>query len=79
MADQILCPQCGSENVFFSRKRAVHECEDCHLTFTVEKPFEGQRIFLSYGHDSAESAHKSGLRYNAFIQRIVDEAMARKP
>lgn len=35
--------------------------------------------FLSYGHDSAESAHKAGLRYNAFIQRIVDEAMAREP
>jgi D-alanine-D-alanine ligase len=35
--------------------------------------------FLSYGHDSAEAAHKAGLRYNAFIQRIVDEAMAREP
>jgi D-alanine-D-alanine ligase len=35
--------------------------------------------FLSYGHDSAESAHKAGMRYNAFIQRIVDEAMAREP
>jgi D-alanine-D-alanine ligase len=33
--------------------------------------------FLSYGHDSAEAAHKAGMRYNAFIQRIVDEAMAR--
>lgn len=33
--------------------------------------------FLSYGHDSAESAHKAGLRYDAFIQRIVDEAMNR--
>lgn len=33
--------------------------------------------FLSYGHDSAEAAHKAGLRYDAFIQRIVDEAMAR--
>lgn len=33
--------------------------------------------FLSYGHDSAESAHKAGMRYDAFIQRIVDEAMAR--
>lgn len=33
--------------------------------------------FLSYGHDSAEAAHKHGLRYDAFIQRIVDEAMAR--
>lgn len=35
--------------------------------------------FLSYGHDSAESAHKAGLRYDAFIQRIVDNAMAREP
>jgi len=35
--------------------------------------------FLSYGHDSAEAAHKAGMRYNAFIQRIVDEAMGRQP
>jgi D-alanine-D-alanine ligase len=34
--------------------------------------------FLSYGHDSAEAAHKHGLRYDAFIQRIVDEAMKRQ-
>ncbi len=34
--------------------------------------------FLSYGHDSAEAAHKSGLPYNAFIQRIVDEAIGRR-
>ncbi len=33
--------------------------------------------YLSYGHDSAESAHKAGMRYDTFIQRIVDEAMAR--
>jgi D-alanine-D-alanine ligase len=33
--------------------------------------------FLSYGHDSAEAAHKAGMRYDAFIQRIVDEAMSR--
>ena len=33
--------------------------------------------FLSYGHDSAEAAHKAGMRYNVFIQRIVDEALAR--
>jgi len=35
--------------------------------------------FISYGHDSAESAHKHGLPYDAFIQRIVDEAMTREP
>ena len=28
-------------------------------------------------HDSAEAAHKEGLKYNDFIQRIVDEAMKR--
>jgi len=33
--------------------------------------------FLSYGHDSAEAAHKAGLKYQAFIERIVEEAMAR--
>ena len=33
--------------------------------------------FLSYGHDSAEAAHKAGMRYDAFIKRIVDEAVAR--
>jgi D-alanine-D-alanine ligase len=35
--------------------------------------------FLSYGHDSAEAAHKAGMRYDVFIQRIVDEALARQP
>jgi len=35
--------------------------------------------FLSYGHDSAEAAHKKGMRYDKFIQRIVDDAMAREP
>ena len=34
--------------------------------------------FLSYGHDSAEAAHKAGMPYNTFIQRIVDEALARQ-
>ena len=33
--------------------------------------------FLSFGHNSAEAAHKAGLHYEAFIQRIVEEAMAR--
>jgi D-alanine-D-alanine ligase len=33
--------------------------------------------FISYGHDMANAADKSGLDYYAFIQRLVDEAMAR--
>ncbi len=35
--------------------------------------------FLSDGHDSAEAARKAGMKYDAFIQRIVDDAMAREP
>ncbi|HEY7193560.1 MAG TPA: hypothetical protein VH439_07435 [Gemmatimonadales bacterium] len=33
--------------------------------------------FIAAEHEMAEAAEKSGLKYNAFIQRIVDEAMAR--
>ena len=33
--------------------------------------------FIAAEHEMAEAAEKAGLKYNAFIQRIVDEAMAR--
>jgi D-alanine-D-alanine ligase len=33
--------------------------------------------FISYGHDMANAAEKAGMDYYAFIQRIVDEAVAR--
>jgi len=33
--------------------------------------------FIAAEHELAEAAEKSGLKYNAFIQRIVDEALAR--
>ena len=33
--------------------------------------------FIAAEHEMAEAAAKSGLKYNAFIQRIVDEAMKR--
>lgn len=33
--------------------------------------------YISFGHDMANSAEKAGLDYYAFIQRIVDETMAR--
>ena len=33
--------------------------------------------FIAAEHEMAEAAEKSGLKYNAFIQRIVDEALAR--
>ena len=33
--------------------------------------------FISYGHDMANAAEKSGLDYYHFIQRLVDEAVRR--
>jgi len=33
--------------------------------------------FIAYGHELANSAEKAGMKYAAFIQRIVDEALAR--
>jgi D-alanine-D-alanine ligase len=33
--------------------------------------------FIAYGHELANAAEKAGLKYTAFIQRIVDEAMRR--
>ncbi len=33
--------------------------------------------FISFGHDMANSAEKAGMDYYAFVQRIVDEAIAR--
>jgi len=33
--------------------------------------------FIAYEHEMANAAEKAGLKYNAFIQRIVDEALAR--
>ena len=33
--------------------------------------------FIAAEHEMAEAAEKAGLKYNAFVQHIVDEAMAR--
>ncbi|HEX5633061.1 MAG TPA: ATP-grasp domain-containing protein, partial [Gemmatimonadales bacterium] len=33
--------------------------------------------YIAEGHDFAEAAHKSGLEYPAFIQRLIDLALAR--
>ena len=33
--------------------------------------------FISDGHDMANAAEKAGMRYEAFVNRIVDEAARR--
>ena len=54
------CPYCGSEDIYFSKKRSLYVCEDCDKSFSekeaqvtqtdvVEK--KGLEIFFSYGHD----------------------------
>ena len=60
MPEIVCCSRCQSQNVMFSRKRNLHVCEDCGHEFSVEKPFEPLRIFLSYGHDS--NGVKKGVR-----------------
>ena len=54
MTAETHCPKCGSVNVFFSKKRKRHVCEDCDSDFVLEKPSAEMRIFLSYGHDANE-------------------------
>ena len=51
MKQEVLCPQCGSTDVLFSKKRQQYICEDCQHLFTVEAPRLRRRIFVSYGHD----------------------------
>lgn len=51
----VICPECGSENVFFSKKRQIYVCEDCEHTFDVEiKSSKRRKIFFSYAHDENE-------------------------
>lgn len=54
------CPFCGSENIYFSKKRQVFVCEECDQSFTEEELSEEKEtnqnnkkltLFFSYGHD----------------------------
>lgn len=51
MAKTLVCPNCASENVLFSKKRQVHLCEDCEHQFAPAFKIKKKRLFLSYGHD----------------------------
>lgn len=53
------CPFCGSEDIYFSKKRKLFVCEDCDKTFSEQPPKiaafstlnSGLELFFSYGHD----------------------------
>lgn len=47
----MVCPFCASENIFYSKKRAMYFCEDCEKGFEQPAKNSGTRIFISYGHD----------------------------
>lgn len=47
------CIQCGSENVYFSKKQQCYICEDCGKKFVLKDNHKSLRIFLSYGHDES--------------------------
>lgn len=49
------CPGCGSDNIYFSKKRQVYVCEDCELEFAEERSdIQVKTIFFSYAHDENE-------------------------
>lgn len=54
------CPFCGSEDIYYSKKRKIFVCEDCDETFSEQqisifqdekKSKAGLDLFFSYGHD----------------------------
>lgn len=49
-----LCPECGSDNVYFSKKRQKYICEDCECAFEAKSDVSAQKVFFSYGHDKNE-------------------------
>lgn len=51
MSEEILCPQCGSADTVFSKKRQLWVCEECEYSFVEEKSITPLRIFISYGRD----------------------------
>jgi len=58
--NDVSCPECNSENVYFSKKNEIYICEDCEHRFQPKEKEDTQskkktlQLFLSYGHDSNE-------------------------
>ena len=48
------CPNCASNNTYYSKKRQLCICEDCEHEFTGKTQITGLHLFFSYGHDANE-------------------------
>ena len=47
-----ICPVCGSDNIFYSKKNSIYCCEDCFEKFDQPRSTNnGLHLFFSYGHD----------------------------
>ena len=47
-----VCPVCGSDNIFYSKKSGIYCCEDCFEKFDQPRNTQsGLQLFFSYGHD----------------------------
>ena len=58
------CPFCGSEDIYFSKKRKIFVCEDCDETFSEQQMGEAAAADPNYGVSSGCKA--SGLPQHAF-------------
>lgn len=48
---EVRCPNCNSEDVYFSKKRLKYVCEDCEYEFMDKETLIPKRVFISYAHD----------------------------
>ena len=72
--NQKICPSCGSEDVYYSKKRSCFVCVDCETTFAeVQTTKQPRTLFFSYGHDENRlivdriKADLEGLGFSVWI------------
>ncbi len=43
------CPFCGSEDIYFSKKRKIFVCEDCDKTFSEQQLSQTEKTAVADG------------------------------
>lgn len=66
-AEQVVCPECKSADVAYSKKRQVYLCAECERSFEGPRGASARRVFLSYGHDG----------FAPLAERLRDDLRAR--